>query len=204
MSNFLRQEARPNPYRGAVLGLLGGVAGTLAMGQYWVRVSPLLTPDSGSSDDSGGGDSNGKEEQPKPDVNVISPFGQQHEPGESSTAAMGRIAYQAINHRTPGKQTRAALSEGVHWGFGILSGAVFGALSARHSGLSANPLTGAAFGVLLWASNDEGVVPLLGLQDGPAASPVSGHLNRLGAHVFYGAALGLGLWALNQVMPETD
>ena len=199
MLNFRSREARPNPYRGAVLGLLGGVLGTLAMGQYWVRVSPLLTPDGGGSDDSGG-----QEDGPGPDVNVISPFGQQHEPGESSTAALGRIAYQAVNGSTPGEQTRAALSEGVHWGTGILSGAVFGALTARHSGVAASPLTGAVFGVLLWAGNDEGVVPLLGLQDGPAASPLSGHLNRLGAHVFYGAALGLGLWALDRLLPETD
>ncbi|WP_407569536.1 hypothetical protein [Deinococcus altitudinis] len=199
MLNFLRREPRPNPYRGAVLGLLGGVVGTLAMGQYWVRVSPLLTPDSGSSDDSGG-----EEEQPKPDQNVISPFGQQHEPGESSTAALGRHLYSAVTGKTPGKQTSAALSEGVHWGTGILSGALFGALTARHSRWPAGPLTGAAFGALLWVGNDEGLVPLLGLQDGPAASPVSGHLNRLGAHVFYGAALGLGLWALDRVMPETD
>lgn len=197
MSNLLRREPRADPYRGAVLGLLGGVLGTLAMGQYWVRVSPLLTPDSGSSE-------GGADEKPKPDQNVLSPLGQQHEPGESSTAALGRHLYSAATGKTPGKQTRTALSEGVHWGTGILSGALFGALTARHSRWPANPLTGAAFGALLWASNDEGLVPLLGLQDGPAASPLSGHLNRLGAHVFFGAALGLGVWALDHVMPEVD
>ena len=58
----------------------------------------------------------------------------------------------------------------------------------------------AVFGALLWAGNDEGLVPLLGLQDGPAASPVSGHLNRLGAHLFFGTALGLGVWALDRVL----
>jgi|GEM_PF-1044483 len=197
MSNLLHRVSHPDPYRGAVLGLLGGVLGTLAMGQYWVRVSPLLTPDSGDSD-------GGEDQKPQPDQNVISPLGQQHEPGESSTAALGRHLYTAVSGEAPGEQTRAALSEGMHWGTGILSGALFGALTARHSRWSASPLTGAVFGTLLWAGNDEGLVPLLGLQDGPAASPVSGHLNRLGAHLFFGAALGLGVWALDRVLPETD
>ena len=184
-------------YRGVVLGLAGGVVGVLAMGQYWTKVAPLL--EDGSQ---GGGDTGGTAEQPKPDQNVISPFGQQHEPGESSTAAMGRLAYQAISGKTPGKETRAALSEAVHWGFGVLSGAAFGAVTARRQ--RASPLTGAAFGAALWALNDEGLVPLLGLQDGPAASPPTGHLNRLGAHLFYGAALGLGVWTLGTVLPQEE
>ncbi|WP_189092741.1 DUF1440 domain-containing protein [Deinococcus ruber] len=183
---FHRQEP-PSVYRGVVLGLTGSVLGVLAMGQYWTKVAPLLSDSSQGDDDA-------------PDQNVISPLGQQHEPGESSTAALGRFAYQAVTGKTPGKETRAALSEAVHWGFGVLSGAAFGAITARQQ--KANPLTGAAFGAAMWAVFDEGMVPLLGLQDGPAASPVSGHLNRLGAHLSYGAALGLGVWALGRVLPK--
>ena len=198
MFTLVRQKVQPNPYRGAMLGLVGGVVGVLAMGQYWVRVAPLLTPEAEEPDDDGG-----EEPPPKPDQNVISPLGQQHEPGETSTAAVGRTAYQTVTGKTPGVETRIALSEAVHWGFGILSGALYGALTARHSGRpAAGPLTGAVYGAALWALTDEGVVPLLGLQDGPAASPASGHLNRLGAHLFYGAALGLGVWALDHIKPE--
>jgi hypothetical protein len=198
MLNILRREIPPNPYRGAVLGLVGGMVGVLAMGQYWVRVAPLLKPKSTGSDDQ-----EGEEREPAADQNVISPLGQQHEPGESSTAAMGRIAYQTISGKTPGKGTRAALSEGVHWGFGILSGALFSVLTTRHSNRpGASPLSGIAFGAALWALNDEGLVSLLGLQDGPAASPASGHLNRLGAHVFYGAGLGLSVWILDRTQSD--
>ena len=203
MFSLLRRNVRPNLYRGAVLGLVGGFAGVLAMGQYWVRAAPLLTPESEDAEGDGGEAQRPQPDQPQPDQNVISPFGQQHEPGETSTAAMGRRLYTAITGKTPGTETRTALSEGVHWGFGILSGALYGALTARHSGRpAAGPLTGIAFGAALWALNDEGLVPLLGLQDGPAASSVSGHLNRLGAHLFYGAALGMGVWALDRIKPE--
>ena len=66
MLNILRREVPPNPYRGAVLGLIGGVVGVLAMGQYWVRVAPLLTPKS-----AGSGKQEGEEQEPAPDQNVI-------------------------------------------------------------------------------------------------------------------------------------
>ena len=182
----------PSPaYRGLLLGLVGGLAGTLAMGQYWARVAPLVQPPEG--------DSAGEDRPPPPDQNVISPLGQQHENGESPTAALGRYAYELAAHHTPGQETRAALSEAVHWAMGAGSGALYGALSARHG---ASPTGGSVYGALLWLAVDEGLVPLLGLQDGPASSDVRGHLNRLGAHLSYGAALGLSVWALGKVLPD--
>ena len=176
-------------YRNVLTGLIGGAVGTLAMGQYWTRVAPLLEGDSGS----GGGGS----EQPKKDEHSISVIGQQHQPGESSTAAIGRVAYEKTEGHAPGRQTRAALSEAVHWGMGIGSGALYGALAGR-----GNPVKGAAFGVGLWALVDEGIVPLLGLQDGPAATPAKGHANRLGAHLTYGLALGVTALLLDALLPE--
>ncbi|WP_425146014.1 hypothetical protein [Deinococcus sp.] len=199
MSDLLGRKREPQVYRGVVLGLVAGAVGVLAMGQYWTRVAPLLAEKGQGAEEPGGA-----EQEPQPDQNVISPLGQQHEPGESSTAALGRMVYQAVTGKTPQQGTRAALSEAVHWGFGVLSGAAFGALSARTGSGAANPLTAVAFGAALWALNDEGLVPLLGLQDGPAASPPTGHLNRLGAHLSYGAGLGLGVWLLDALLPDSD
>ncbi|GGB58876.1 hypothetical protein GCM10008019_13500 [Deinococcus soli (ex Cha et al. 2016)] len=175
-------------YRSVLAGLIGGAVGTLAMGQYWTRVAPLLQGD-------GGG--NGDSEQPKKDEHSISVIGQQHQPGESSTAAIGRVAYEKAEGHAPGRQTRAALSEAVHWGMGVGSGALYGALAGR-----GNPVKGVAFGVGLWALVDEGIVPLLGLQDGPAGTPAKGHANRLGAHLTYGLALGLTALLVDAALPE--
>jgi hypothetical protein len=182
-----RRAAGPNRYRGVVLGLLGGLAGTLAMGQYWTRVAPLVS-----------GPAEAEAQPPKHDAHSIALFGQQHQPGESSTAALGRIAYRAVRGQAPGEQTATALSEAVHWGTGLLSGALYGALLARTGGTA---LTGATFGAALWAGNDEGLVPLLGLQDGPSAGNLRGHANRLGAHLSFGLGLGLSVWALGRVLP---
>ncbi|GGM12612.1 hypothetical protein [Deinococcus aerophilus] len=173
-------------FRNMVIGVVGGAVGTLAMGQYWLRVAPLLQ-------ESGGG------EAPRgPDQHSIAPLGQLHAPGESSTAALGRLAYEAAEGREPRKDgTRTALSEGVHWSMGVLSGGLYGALAGTDE-----PLKGAAFGVGLWALMDEGLVPLAGLQDGPAGSTPRGHVNRLGAHLSYGLGLGLSALVLNRVLPR--
>ncbi|WP_394650504.1 hypothetical protein [uncultured Deinococcus sp.] len=173
--------------RGVLTGLVGGAAGTLAMGQYWTKIAPLVQPQSAPPEKG-------------PDKHSIAPLGQVHQPGESSTAALGRLGYEALKGKPPrSDRLKNDLSEGVHWGMGLLSGAAFGAVAAPPSALGGLGL-GAAFGAGLWALMDEGVVPLLGLQDGPDASNARGHLNRLGAHVFYGAALGLSAWALGRAL----
>lgn len=182
----LRPEPVPSPaYREAVIGLLAGVAGTLVMGQWSTRIAPLIT---------GGGTS----ERPKPDQDVISPLGQEHVPGESSTAALGRHIYQLINHQMPQRGTRTALSEAVHWGTGIIGGATYGAALGQRQG----PLSGLLFGAGLWLVLDETITPLLGLQDGPRASDARMHAGRLGAHLAYGLGLGLSAALLSRVLPD--
>lgn len=177
----------PSPiYRGAVIGLLGGVAGTLLMGQYWVRAAPLVNPASGDAS------------EPGPDQHNISPLGQTHENGESSTAALGRHLYTAVTRRVPEAGTRAALSEAVHWATGVLGGAAYGVLLAGRTG----PASGLAWGAALWLGLDETVTPLLGLQDGPRAAGARGHANRLGAHLAYGLGLGLSAAVLRRALPR--
>lgn len=88
-------------FRNIVIGLVGGAVGTLAMGQYWMRVAPLLQDDEGESS----GD-----HKPTPDRHSIAPLGQLHAPGESSTAALGRLAYEAAEGHTPKRRAPAPRS----------------------------------------------------------------------------------------------
>jgi hypothetical protein len=172
--------------RGMLTGMVGGAAGTLAMGQYWTKIAPFVQPESAPPEKG-------------PDQHSVAPLGQLHQPGESSTAALGRLGYEAFKGKPPrSDRLKNELSEGVHWGMGVMSGAVFGVIAGRQTGALAGTGLGAAFGAGLWAVMDEGIVPLLGLQDGPSAGNARGHLNRLGAHLFYGAALGLSVWALGR------
>lgn len=59
------------------------------------------------------------------------------------------------------RQTRAAASEAIHWGFGAAAGAAYGALVEFYPAASAND--GATFGMALMALTHETALPAMGL-----------------------------------------
>jgi hypothetical protein len=173
-----------NPWKGFVLGVLGSVAGLLAMQYYWDQVAPAVDKALPKPDTE-----QGKERAPQPvlePLREVSIAGPAYREDESSTAALGRLIYARLTGREPrSKEGASILSYLVHWVYGMLQGGVYGALSGRGPGLDLRG--GALFGANLWLFGDEVLVPLLGLQSGPAEASTAQHLNRLGAHLFYGA-----------------
>lgn len=164
------------------VGLVGGAVGVLAMDLFRVYISPQIMPDENGQGANGNarGGQGGTEGQD----DSISLIGQHHRPDESSTAALGRMMYSAVEHHDPDKATKSELSNLVHWSYGVLQGGVYGVMQPV---LGDNVLvSGALFGTGLWLLGDELAVPLLGLQDGPSAAPPSTHVNRLALHLAYG------------------
>lgn len=161
-------------------GVVGGLAGTLAMQYYWTTASALADDDprSRTADDDA------------PDtLDEMSVVGQHHKEGESSTAAVGRKAHEALTDETPSSKQKTTLSETVHWGYGGAMGGVYGTLRGPTPTLDLSG--GAVLGTILWTAGDELMVPLLGLSSGPTAYPLSQHLHRIGAHLVYGGATAL-------------
>jgi hypothetical protein len=72
----------------------------------------------------------------------------------------------------------------VHYAFGAIMGAVYGASVEVNP--AANALAGIPFGAILFAAADEVALPALGLSDKPAAYPLSTHLYGLVSHAVYG------------------
>lgn len=167
MTNFLKNVA---------FGAVGGVVGTAAMQLYWNAATALAGEDPRSWT---------KEDAPHT-LDEMALAGQHHEEGESSTAAVGRTTYEVATGEEPPEETKTALSQTVHWGYGTTMGGVYGALRGQRDGLDTSG--GLAFGTALWALGDELMVPLLGLSKGPTAFPLAQHLHRLGAHLAYGLA----------------
>lgn len=173
-----------NRWQALVTGVIGSVAGLMAMRYYWQKVAPQVNDRFGP--EKGGGP--GTEIYPEA-LDLDRPFidKRYYRRDETSTEAVGRLLYTEITGQEPeSEQLGQTLSYLVHWGYGLLQGGIYGVnrADARFPDL----FGGLRFGTRLWFFGDEIFVPLLGLQSGPTAVPPAQHLNRLGAHWFYGAA----------------
>jgi hypothetical protein len=104
--------------------------------------------------------------------------------GEDSTEAVGRIAYDNLMGNPPrSEETRGLLSNLVHWGYGIVQGALYGAVRGREK---PPDVAGASvFGAALYGFSAVGL-PLLGFGKGPTAHPPEHHAASLGGHLLYG------------------
>lgn len=175
---------RTNRWKGLVLGAVGGVAGTVAMGYYWQAATALAgqDPREETSDDGPGA------------LDSISLVGKQHRDDESSTSALGRIGYQKLAGAEPSEEAKTTLSNVVHYSYGALTGGLYGAL--RGAGPLLDLRGGALFGTGLWLFGDELGVSLLGLAEGPTTYPPGQHAHRFGAHVAY----GLGVAATTRLL----
>ena len=160
--------------KGIVFGAVGGAAGTFLMSYYWKAAEALHGHDPRSL----------TRERPPHAMDDISVVGDQTEGEEASTEAVGRLLHEKAVGRKPSEERKMRLSEGVHWSYGIIVSAVYGAIRGRRA--VPDVAGGAAFGTALWAAGDELMVPLLGLSKGPTAYPVEQHAHRLGVHLFYG------------------
>jgi len=179
-------QGEPDRVKGLLVGFLGGAAGVLAMGAYWGLVTA-----------GGRRDPRKQTAGPSHAHDSISLVGRQHKRDESSTAAVGRLAYEAVTGGEPSGDQEETLSNAVHWGFGTLQGGLYGA--ARAGSGWPDLMGGAAFGTLVWLSADELGVPILGLSEGPTAYPAAQHAHRLGAHLAYGVTVAAVTQALRRL-----
>ncbi len=167
-------------WRAYVAGLLGGAAGTAAMGLYMRAVQRP----------------NGRPRRQKEhDVSLV---GRRHAEGESAPGAVGRILYKKIARKEPESETKNKLATAVHWAYGTEMGGAYG-LIRRRAG-KVDLLAGLAWGLGLWALGDELAVPLLGLAEGPKAHPVAIHAEGLGAHLVYGLSTAAATQLLERVI----
>lgn len=150
--------------RNAALGAVSGIAASLVMDGVQAGASAAQKQLS-SEDSEGGDDSSGD---------------------DSTVKAADRLSEAASGNPVPEDRKQTAGSA-VHFGFGALLGAVYGAAG------TAFPIVrsgfGLPFGAATWAAADEVLVPAAGLGKGPTEVPASEQASYLGMHLVFGAAL---------------
>lgn len=171
------KHRRVSRSEGAAIGLAGGIAASFAMNQF----ARMVTAGSTRREAEGaapGGDRVGRGVQPPQAEGTAD---------DDATVRSGSIAYRAIAGREPDTETRRRLGSGAHYAFGAAVGLAYGLLGARVPSLRAG--YGTAYGTLVWAIADEGVMPALGLSRGPRRLPPGVHAYALLGHLVYGAVL---------------
>jgi putative membrane protein len=86
-------------------------------------------------------------------------------------------------HRLPDSDRRLAL-QGIHWIFGALAGAVYGALVEIEPSFAA--WRGAAFGLTLNRLTHESLLPKFGLAAPPDRQPTQERISEWVTHATYG------------------
>lgn len=87
------------------------------------------------------------------------------------------------------KEQKQKYGNVVHWGYGIIWGGAYGALSNRVPLVDA--ANGLGFGTGMWLIGDELMTPLMGLSPPSSAFPWQNHARAFANHLAYGATLGL-------------
>jgi len=90
---------------------------------------------------------------------------------------------QMAGHPLSAAEQRAAM-QGIHWAFGALAGAVYGAVVEYQPSVGA--WKGAAFGITLNKLTHESLLPKMGLAAHPVQQPARERLSEWVSHAAYG------------------
>lgn len=93
------------------------------------------------------------------------------------------LAEKLAGHPLQGVE-EAAASEAIHWGFGALAGAAYGALAEFYPAATAKE--GATFGLALMSLTHEKALPAMGLSAEPEDQTLREKSSEAATHVLYG------------------
>jgi uncharacterized membrane protein YagU involved in acid resistance len=107
--------------------------------------------------------------------------------GQTPTAkTASAVAERAIGKKLSRREAER-MDPVVHYAFGGLIGALYGALSSRAPVVGAG--RGLGYGTAVWLGADVAALPALKLTKAPTEYPAGTHAFGLGAHLVYGATL---------------
>lgn len=155
--------------RGVLAGALGGLVASWVMNLFITAV--MKAQHAANSADEHASEHSGQQKQ--------------QDSEDSTMKVADAVVWLTTGHHlsNQGKQKGGPI---VHYAFGTLMGALYGAVAELSHTATAG--AGTAFGSVLFIAADEVMVPALGLSKPPAERPASDQLTHYAAHVVYGAS----------------
>jgi putative membrane protein len=161
-----------NVWKGLAAGLIGGLVASWTMNRFQSLLGKLSSSEEGSQ---------GKSEEKEP----------------ATVKAAEAISEGVFDHELTKEEKRVA-GPAVHYAFGSLNGAVYGAMAEVVPETTVG--AGLPFGALLWLGADEIAVPLVGLSKSPLEHPLSTHAYALASHLVYGLTTDVVRRAVRNMM----
>jgi hypothetical protein len=159
---------------GAVAGLAGGLAGSWMMNRFQ-ELAASIGNGREVADAPPGGPRGGRGPQPvQSDTH----------PSDDATARLAAAVAEPVLGRPLDHEERFEGGRAVHFAFGALTGAAYGA--AAEAWPSSTTAAGLPFGIAVWAIADEGLVPALGLSRGPKSLSRTALAYGFLSHVVFG------------------
>ncbi len=162
-----------NVWNGMAAGAVGGAIASWAMNQFQAAASRAFEHD---------GQHPRKQERAR-QAQGWKEHRSHGDEEENATVKAAVAVADAADVELPEEDKKAA-GNAMHYAFGIVTGAAYGAMVEEWPGVSA--AGGTAFGAALWFAADEVAVPALGLSKRPTEYPPRVHAMALGSHLIYG------------------
>jgi putative membrane protein len=166
-------DSQANAWKGAAAGLAAGLAATWVM-THFQELSGKLVERSKREDPQHSAKRGTKESA------------QQKEQGDDATVKAADKLSRGLFHHALSQDEKKVAGPAMHYGFGALTGAAYGALAELAPGVTRG--VGAPFGTAVWLGADEVAVPAFRLSGPPWKHPASVHVRALAAHLVYGVA----------------
>ncbi len=190
----MSQGSNGNVLRGMVVGAIGGVVGTWAMAtsqELWNRIGFAWADDTEDRSEwarrlGHAGEGRGRHAQGEPRSH--------HHEETAGHRAVGALVKRATGRRATAREKEVGGSL-LHYGFGAVAGAVYGALAQEWPGVTMGK--GTAYGAAVWLAADEVAMPMTGFAPSPTETPPERHAYALWGHLAFGIALEMTRRLLN-------
>lgn len=158
---------------GALVGLIGGLAGSWLM-NYFISGVALVT-------------TRGDRMDPQRNKQLIAAAKSRYKEMADPTGEFTEAVAKRVFGRELTEKQKAISGPVAHYAFGALAGAVYGMLAEVAPTVVKG--RGVPFALALWVAGDEIAVPALGLGRKPTEIPVEAHAAMFASHVVYGFTL---------------